>query len=264
MPYVRVRREEAGEPGVTHVASRASRAAGVFIVEDIFVLYLLVVLLLVPAPLVRTVPGSCPGRARARPGHGTGRAVLRPGPGPWPCGCAPCGSSLLAWRSRRCSQAVRTASDVFTHRLTCIALCSQTLALLGICESTRGRAVKAIDSKSIGLCPRRFESCRVRATSFFGWWLRPESCRVRATSFLVGGSGPSPAVCEQLPFWLVAPARVPAPDTLRESVWRRVLLIFWAKIELWFLAHAPDRARNFWTEKMVWSDALTREVSDDI
>ena len=28
--------------------------------------------------------------------------------------------------------------------------------------SSRGRVVKAIDQKSIGLCPRRFESCRLR------------------------------------------------------------------------------------------------------
>ena len=42
------------------------------------------------------------------------------------------------------------------------------------------------------------------------------------------------------------------------------LLIVSPKTRLWFLAHAPDRVRNFWTEKMGWSDALTREVSDDI
>ena len=29
-------------------------------------------------------------------------------------------------------------------------------------SSSRGRVVKAIDQKSIGLCPRRFESCRLR------------------------------------------------------------------------------------------------------
>jgi hypothetical protein len=44
----------------------------------------------------------------------------------------------------------------------------------------------------------------------------------------------------------------------------RTLLIVSPKTRLWFLAHAPDRVRNFWTEKMGWSDALTREVSDDI
>ena len=41
-------------------------------------------------------------------------------------------------------------------------------------------------------------------------------------------------------------------------------LIVSPKTRLWFLAHAPDRARNFWTEKMGWSGALTPEVSDDI
>ena len=36
--------------------------------------------------------------------------------------------------------------------------------------SSRGRVVKAMDYKSIGVSPRRFESCRLRRTSlsFFG------------------------------------------------------------------------------------------------
>ncbi len=45
----------------------------------------------------------------------------------------------------------------------------------GVCEyfgtwtsyCSRGRVVKAIDSKSIGLCPRRFESCRLRDIFYF-------------------------------------------------------------------------------------------------
>jgi hypothetical protein len=43
-----------------------------------------------------------------------------------------------------------------------------------------------------------------------------------------------------------------------------LVLIVSPKTRLWFLVHAPDRVRNFWTEKMGWSGALTPEVSDDI
>ena len=42
---------------------------------------------------------------------------------------------------------------------------------IGSITSSRGRVVKAMDSKSIGVSPRRFESCRLR-NLFFGSALR--------------------------------------------------------------------------------------------
>ena len=39
--------------------------------------------------------------------------------------------------------------------------------VLSFVRSSRGRVVKAFDSKSNGLCPRRFESCRLRNLFFF-------------------------------------------------------------------------------------------------
>ena len=39
------------------------------------------------------------------------------------------------------------------------------ITLLLITESSRGRVVKAMDQKSIGVSPRRFESCRLRHVS---------------------------------------------------------------------------------------------------
>ena len=38
-------------------------------------------------------------------------------------------------------------------------------------RSSRGRVVKAFDSKSNGLCPRRFESCRLRNLFFFPFFI---------------------------------------------------------------------------------------------
>ena len=35
------------------------------------------------------------------------------------------------------------------------------------CKSSRGRVVKAIDEKSIGVSPRRFKSCRLRILFYF-------------------------------------------------------------------------------------------------
>ena len=46
--------------------------------------------------------------------------------------------------------------------LTSLQSCSSYVLLNGFSTCRRGRAVKAIDQKSIGLCPRRFESCRRR------------------------------------------------------------------------------------------------------
>ena len=38
-------------------------------------------------------------------------------------------------------------------------------------RSSRGRVVKAVDSKSIGVSPRRFESCRLRRAVLSLFWL---------------------------------------------------------------------------------------------
>ena len=56
-----------------------------------------------------------------------------------------------------------------------LALCLRTCLLIlqeaRVC-CTDGRVVKALDSKSNGLCPRRFESCSVRLFFFFSQWER--------------------------------------------------------------------------------------------
>ena len=40
-----------------------------------------------------------------------------------------------------------------------------------LCEGSRGRVVKAMDLKSIGVSPRRFESCRLRYCFITLWRL---------------------------------------------------------------------------------------------
>ena len=61
-----------------------------------------------------------------------------------------------------------------------------------------GRVVKAIDSKSIGLCPRRFKSCCCRMVmTYIHAWMAERSKAVDLSSIIFGcvGSNPTSGIC---------------------------------------------------------------------
>ena len=73
-------------------------------------------------------------------------------------------------KAQKCPNALRPLTGRgYFGRNPCSDSCTvfESFYIACICERSRGRVVKAMDQKSIGVSPRRFESCRLRCTIIF-------------------------------------------------------------------------------------------------